>query len=433
MDVSQSAVAHAEVRNERDWLRPWEYALPAGELGVSACQTLIVALLPLLIRKEAGSSFGVGFAVGGEGLFALAVPWLAGRAVDRLPSKLARRFGRHSFLLLISTPVMIAALCVLPALTSYWFTTAIAFAFFVAQHAYQTPLMTLVVDALPDARRARVQGVRSIYRACGLSFGLVGGGLLFSIGHALPFVIGSGLLVLSTSATVWAEHHAASQQPSPQRPPRSSSLLRRLRENRPALWLLIANALWNGAIDGVRPYVFLFAMVVLNMSVPSTSLGMIALVVTLAAASAVFGKLGDGGDRLRLLEIGSLMVVAALTAGYFVRAPIPALVITVLAGAGAGALMTLPYALFAQHMGTQSTGEYSGFFVASVSAGRLAAPMFVGAAVDLGARVLPEQKGYPFMWPMAAALALAGSLALLRARRGGPQPSSAGSLGTTPV
>jgi MFS family permease len=413
----------APAQREPDRLRAWEYALPAGELGVSACQTLLVAVLPVLIRDQTGSSFGIGFAVGGEGLFALAVPWMVGRAVDRLPHTLARRFGRHSFFMMGAAPIMILALCAMPAVSSYWLAVAAAFVFFVGQHAYQTPLMSLVVNGLPDGRRARVQGVRSIYRACGLSFGLVAGGLLFSVEPALPFVIGSALLALCTAVTRWAEGRAcpsgADLEACSARP-----LSERLRDNRTALWVLLANALWNGAIDGVRPYVFVFAIAVLGLSVSDTSLGMIALVVSLALGSALCGKLGDSYDRMRLLELGALVVIAALAVGYFVRTPSAALLVALAAGFGASALLTLPYIVFARSMGSVSAGEYSGVFVASVSVGRLLAPMLIGACIDLGAVALPALEGYPWMWPPAAALALLGSYALRRARQAAHRSAS---------
>jgi MFS family permease len=397
-----------------------DYALTAGELGVSAGQSLIVALLPVLIRRYAGSNFWIGFSVGGEGFFALALPFVAGVAIDRLPAAGVRGLGRHSFLLLGAAPIMAAAIAVLPFLSSYWSMTGVTFAFFAGQHAYVTPLMALIVDTESDAKRARVQGIRSIYRALGLAYGLVGSGLLLTLWRPLPFLIAAALIAVSTSVTVWAERRStirSRSRVSGSVIQQMKDTLRQVRSTPAAAWLLAANALWNGAVDGIRPYFFLFALVVIGVSVATTSLGLIALIVTIAASSAVFGKLGDTRDRAWLVARGALFGALAMSAGYFARGPWVAMALLVVAGIGSGAMMTLPYPLFASLMGDEGAGKYSGLFALSVSVGRIGAPMLVGAAIDWGGGILPEYEGYPFMWPAAAVFAIGGWLALRRVRR----------------
>lgn len=73
-----------------------EYGLTAGTLGSSAGQTVMVALLPVLLAEYAPSAVWIGFAIGGEGIFALLVPYWIGALSDHLPARLARRFGRRT-------------------------------------------------------------------------------------------------------------------------------------------------------------------------------------------------------------------------------------------------------------------------------------------------------------------------------------------------
>jgi hypothetical protein len=72
------------------------YGVTVGELGASAAQTIMVALLPLLLRDHTMSAFWIGFLVGGEGIFALFVPAWVGHHSDALPDSLAARFGRRT-------------------------------------------------------------------------------------------------------------------------------------------------------------------------------------------------------------------------------------------------------------------------------------------------------------------------------------------------
>src|SRR5207237_3733191 len=97
-----------------------EYALTSGTLGSTGGQTLMVAVLPVLLAQYTRSAMWIGFAVGGEGVFALIVPYWIGFLSDHLPGPLARRFGRRTFFLLLMAPVMALSLGIAPFLHGYW-------------------------------------------------------------------------------------------------------------------------------------------------------------------------------------------------------------------------------------------------------------------------------------------------------------------------
>ena len=65
------------------------------------------------------------------------------------------------------------------------------------------------------------------------------------------------------------------------------------------------------------------------------------------------------------------------------------------------AIVTLGYPLFANLMGEDSPGQFTGLFVVSVGLGRIVAPMIIGLAVTLGRPVFPTVQGYPMMWVVA--------------------------------
>ena len=62
-----------------------EYGLTAGTLGSTAGQTVMVALLPILLARYTESATLIGFAIGGEGIVAILVPYWIGAASDHLP------------------------------------------------------------------------------------------------------------------------------------------------------------------------------------------------------------------------------------------------------------------------------------------------------------------------------------------------------------
>ncbi len=397
-----------------------EYALTTGEIGAAAAQTVLVVLLPVLISKYARSQFWIGFAVGGEGVFALAVPFLAGLVSDRLPGDVARRFGRRMVLLFFAAPLMAVTIALTPFLSGYWIMTGVAFLFFFGLHAYLTPLWALMADGVPDERRAQAQGMRGVFRASGLAYGLVAAGLLFAVWKPLPFLVAALLVLGATGVTWWAERKTQADRGEEARSMSRNvnEMWHALKDNRAASWLLLANALWNGAIDGIRPYIFLFATTVIGVSVAMTSVGLIALILGIAIGSWVLGKLGDRHDRGRLLEWGVALTTLALLGGFFARGIFSAMVVLLLGGLGAASIITLPYPLFASLMGEEATGQYTGTYIVSVGFGRIFAPMLVGATIDLGKGVLDAKyHGYPFMWITAGVLAGLGWLALYRSKR----------------
>ena len=147
------------------------------------------------------------------------------------------------------------------------------------------------------------------------------------------------------------------------------------------------------------------------------SLVLTLLVIGLAVGSYVVGRLGDRGDRRRLLQIGAAITGVAMLGGTFIHTLPGAIALMLMAGLGAAALIALPYPLFTSLIGDKAIGRYTGLYVVSISIGRIVAPMIVGAAIDFGARVYPHYRGYPFMWPMAGVLTVAGAAALSMATR----------------
>lgn len=395
-----------------------EYGITAGTLGSSAGQTVMVALLPLLLAEHAPSVVWIGFAIGGEGLFALLVPYWIGALSDHLPHRLARRFGRRSLFLLLTAPLMAATLSLVPFIDGYWPLAALAFVFFAAFHGYLTPLWALMVDAVPSERLGRVQGVRGALHAAGLGYGLVAGGLLFAIWPPLPFLLCAALILATTVLTIRA---AAGPRPNGREEARPTgaarAVWRELRDRPDVRGFLAANALWTGAVDGIRPYVFLFAVVVLGINTAETSAVLLLLVGGIGIGSVLIGRLGDRFGRARLLTAGALLTAAAMLLGVLVRELPGAIALLLTSGLGAAALIALPYPLFATLVGGRAMGRYTGIYIISLGLARIVAPVLVGAAIDLGRPLFPALDGYPLMWPVAGLMALASVPVLRRAVR----------------
>lgn len=406
-------------RRRRRWR---EYGLTAGTLGSSASQTLMVALMPVLLAEYAPSAVWIGLAIGGEGLFAILIPYWIGHLSDALPASLANRFGRRTFFLVLAAPVLAGTVIAVPFMHGYWPLLVMASLFFAALHAYLTPLWTLMIDAVPDRRRGRVHGVRGALHSAGLGYGLVAGGLLLAIWTPLPFLL-AGVLVLVTTAWTLAAAPRPIRDAEPPAGPGSDETSRIWREvrGRPEVrGFLLANVLWTGAVDGIRPYVFLFATAVLGITIAEASLVLLFLIAGVGAGAVLVGRFGDRYGRSRLLLAGSVVTGIAMALGLFIRDLPTAFLVLLAAGFGAATFVALPYPVFSSMASGRAAGRYTGLYVLSVGIGRLAAPLVIGAAIDLAARASPAYEGYPFMWPIAGAMALLGAWVFHRAVRAMP-------------
>jgi len=394
-----------------------EYGITAGTLGSTAGQTVMVALLPILLAEYAPSAVWIGFAIGGEGVFALLVPYWIGELSDRLPDPLARRWGRRTLFLFLTAPIMAAAMAAAPFVSGYWPLAALAFVYFAAFHGYLTPLWALMVDAVPEARLATVHGVRGALHAAGLGYGLVVGGFLFALWPPLPFLLGALLILVTTSVTMSAASRLGVRDDVATGTTivRTRTVLRELAERPAVRGFLVANAAWTGAVDGIRPYIFLFAVAVLAIDTAETSALLLLLVSGIGIGSVLLGRLGDRFGRVPLLAGGALVTAFAMLLGVLVRELDGAVALLLASGLGAAALIALPYPIFAALVGNQAIGRYTGLYILSLGLARVAAPVLVGMAIDLARPLFPEYGGYPAMWPVAGIMALIGAIELWRA------------------
>jgi MFS family permease len=399
------------------------HALTVGETGSAGGQTLLAALLPVLLAPHAPSTFWIGAVIATEGLFALVLPYVAGALSDSMHPRFAQFFGRRGALLALSMPFMAAALLLIPFRDSFWSMAGIAVVYFAALHAYSTPLRAMLIDATPTEHWGSVQGAMGATHLGGVTFGLVAGGLLYSVYQPLPFIVGAGLLVVTTAITLytaWKLRLGAEERHRPRERwdiRRELDFWRELLRDADSRWFLMANVLWNAGTEGIRPYLFLFATVVLGIAVQTASLAMLAFLGAAGIGSIIVGRIGDRAGRARILLIGALITGTAMLPGFFVRDLAWLLVLLVPAGLGAAALVALPYPVFATLEQDLDTGRSTGAFYMSVGVARLIAPLLVGAAIDIAAPMLPGTSGYPVMWPIAGLLVLGGAAVLGFTRR----------------
>ena len=157
--------------------------LTVPTIGLSVCLSLVATYLPLLLNRYTDSATLIGVTIGGEGIFALAIPLVVGYMSDQLWT----RWGRRRPFMMLGAPVMAAAIFLTPFQPGYLPLTAITFVFFAAYHLYSSPYQALIPDLAPMHQQGRVQGFQTMMRGLGMFLGMVVAGFLFESWEPLPY------------------------------------------------------------------------------------------------------------------------------------------------------------------------------------------------------------------------------------------------------
>jgi len=274
--------------------------VPAFALAFSI--TTVSALVPLTLEHHAASPLLIGMVVAGEGLIALSLPLWIGPLSDRTQSAWG---GRLPYVML-GCGLCAPALAALPFVQSIAGIAALMLAFYAGYFTYYPAYRALYPELVPEARFARSQGVQSLLRELGLVLALTASPVLFAIDAPLPFFVCALVLVLASSWFVLRLRARVPRQPPgaasgrPHLPPPA------------ARRVLIANALFEFALSGLKSFVVLFVVVGTGRT-PAAASGLMAIVAVVAVVAApLAGWLGDRFGPLRVTRAALLVYALGL-------------------------------------------------------------------------------------------------------------------------
>jgi Na+/melibiose symporter-like transporter len=378
--------------------------------GLALAATMVSTYLPVLINELSGPAL-TGAMIGGEGFFGLFLPLLVGNWSDSVET----RFGSRMPFMLAAAPAIVIALVTMPLVGSVLPLGLLLALFYVGYFTYYAPYRALYPDVVPADLRARSQGAQKTWRELGLGAALVGGGLLLSVGKALPFLVAAAALAAVT--LVFVRHASDPKRGSDEDSQSLRDLIRNVRGligERPQLgWLLAANSLWELTVAALKTFVVLYITVGLgkSTSISSAALALVALCVVAAAVTS--GALGDRLRPPRLMHWASWVYAIGLLFPLVFHSAWLVMVVIPTAFA-AGAIMSLPYAEVMNMLDEEHHGLASGMFGMSRGLGNLLGPVLAGAAVTAFKDPLSSTHGYAAVFGVAS---LAAFLSILCVRR----------------
>ena len=333
-----------------------------------------------------------------EGIFAVALPLVIGPWSDSFHTPLGRR---RPFMLVALGPIGFC-LALMAFMPSLWTTALLVFAFFFAYYVYEPPYRGLYPDLLPERLYGRAQSAQHLMRGLALGIALIGGGALFHVWEAFPFLVAAVVVVAAClSPVVFLREDGGHGRVFEGVRAYLSHSYRVFRRDPDVRRFLIANTAWEGAFAGARTFVVLYLTVGLGQPLGTTTAVLAAVAGGYVVAAAISGFLGDRFGLSRVIFVASFIYGGGLLFGglgsEWHRWYLPVIFVVAIAG---GSVMTLAWGLLFKLMPAEDRGAIAGLATTTKGVGLLIGPLLAGAAIDLLSPYLDDTGGYQALWPI---------------------------------
>ena len=269
--------------------------------------------------------------------------------------------------------------------------------------------VALLVRLAPESIRARVASAYATAFLLGGVGGPVIGGLLGSLGLRVPFLVYAvALLIAAGIVAVFLRH--ASLRPAPGRPELPSMSVREAWGDS-AYRASVGSAFANGwANFGMRNAILpLFAIVVVGKQPWVAGMALAVFAAGNAVGLAIAGRRADRIGRKPFILSGLIVSGVATAATGLAQDLTMLVIVSVVAGIGAGVLNPAQQASLADVVGRQRNGGPAlAAFQMSQDLGSIIGPLIAGLLVDQGS--------YPLAFGVTGTITLLAAVPWLRAR-----------------
>jgi MFS family permease len=381
------------------------WILGLGAFGLAFSLTVTAAYLPPLLGRFTDSKTLIALVLGAEGLFALTLPIVIGPWSDSFHTPLGRR---RPFMLVALGPIAFC-LALLAFMPSFWTTALLVFAFFFAYYVYEPPYRGLYPDLLPPESYGRSQSVQHMLRGLALGGALVGGGFLFDVWRAWPFLVAAVVTTAACGVPVLLLREDGGH----------GEVFRGVRAYLTTSWhvfrgdatvrrFLFANAAWEGTFAAARTFVVLYVVEGLGEPLTVSSIVLAAVAGGYVVAAVAAGTLSSRFGIARVIVFASVVygggyVLGGLAQTWHTWYLVPIFV----AAIGGGLVMTLAWGLLFTLMPPSQRGAISGLATTTKGLGLIVGPLAAGAAIDILAPYLEATDGYQVLWPICGLPVLA--------------------------
>jgi maltose/moltooligosaccharide transporter len=378
-----------------------------GFFGISIIWPLFNSLIPPMLEDLGLSAVLVGFILTWDNIINMFVqPWVGSQS-DRTRT----RFGRRKPWLMLGSPLAALFFILVPFVRENFILIGLAIlGTNIGMALFRAPTIAYLGDLFKPEDRSKANGVINLMGGLGGAIALFGGGALYKLGVPLPFIVGSGVMLIAVLIVLvyvrepQVEFSETSRQNEP-------TLMDNLRQvftgtDKSGLYLLAAIFCWFVGWNAMEAFFTIYARNVLQIDVGTGTQMLTAFAATLILFAIPSGLIATRFGRKPTIITGLSGMLAGLIAGFLIRDQTILLITLAIMGAFWALVNINSLPMVYDLGGEEVIGSLTGLYYFSSSAAAITGPILAGWIIDLS--------GHTAIWPFSALFLFAAGLLMSR-------------------
>jgi MFS family permease len=360
------------------------FILGFGFFGISIIWPLFNSLIPPMLEDLGLSAVVVGFILTWDNIINMFVqPW-----VGSLSDRTSTRIGRRKPFLILGAPMAALFFILVPFVRENFILIGTAILCTnIGMAIFRTPTVAYLGDLFRPQDRSKANGVINLMGGLGAAVALFGGGALYKLGVPLPFIVGSGVMLLAIGIVLLfvREPELGGDGPDQESTP---GLLDNIRQvttgpDKNGIYLLAAIFFWFVGWNAMEAFFTIYARNVLGIAVGTGTQMLTAFAATLVLFAIPSGLVATRIGRKPTILIGLSGMILGLGFGFFIRDSTVLLILLALMGAFWALVNINSLPMVYDLGGEESIGAYTGLYYFSSSAAAITGPILGGWLIDL--------------------------------------------------
>ncbi len=185
------------------------FIIGLGFFTTGVSWALYNSYMPIFLRDYISSSIVIGFIMALDNIVAIFFYPLIGALSDRIRT----RFGRRMPFIILGIPIAAFFFALIPfdktiasflgfslqgnLTEAFIIRMILVMTFIIGMTIYRSPVIALMPDVTPDKHRSTANGIINLMGGVGAVFAFFVGSRLYAIDRALPFLVTSGIMIIS--------------------------------------------------------------------------------------------------------------------------------------------------------------------------------------------------------------------------------------------
>ena len=364
-----------------NWRRT--FILGFGFFGISIIWPLFNSLIPPMLQELGLSAAVIGFILTWDNIINMFVqPWV-GEKSDHTWT----RFGRRKPWLMLGAPLAAVFFILVPFVRDNFVLIALAIlGTNIGMALFRSPTIAYLGDLFPAEQRSKANGVINLMGGVGEAIALFAGGALYKIGAPLPFIVGSGVMLLAILIVLLFVREP--EQIEVEEKSKGVGLLENLREvwgqeDRRGLTILLAIFLWFVGWNAMEAFFTLYAVNVLGVGAGTATQMLTAFAAMLILFAIPSGFIATRFGRKKTIVVGLAGMLVGLVAGFSIRNQLSLLALLAIMGAFWALVNINSLPIVYDVGGEERIGAYTGLYYFASSLAAISGPILAGGLIDL--------------------------------------------------